>query len=119
MVAVAIPEFDVESAFDGTLADRWERELRGREDSAGMLCLLLCQLYWGFLHKSKSKIPPPKKSERLNQNATKRFFFGGGGFFLSKNQKTHCLSMWRANKSERWKGFRQSSTQHWKRGSVL
>lgn len=62
MVAVAIPEFDAESAFDGTLADRWERELRWREDSAGMLCLFLCQLYWGFLHESKSKIKIKKNS---------------------------------------------------------
>lgn len=42
IVAVTIPEFDaLESAFDGTLTERWERELRGREASAGMLCLYL------------------------------------------------------------------------------
>lgn len=48
MVAVAIPEFDAESAFDGTLADRWERELRGREVSAGMLCLFLWSVILGL-----------------------------------------------------------------------
>lgn len=41
-VAGASPEFEAwESGFDGKLPERWERELRGREASAGILCLFL------------------------------------------------------------------------------
>ena len=69
MVAVAIPEFDAESAFDGTLADRWERELRGRKASAGMLCLfprsVLGRFEIKYKNRKKRKLSegskPPKK----------------------------------------------------------
>lgn len=76
--------------------------------------------YWGLQYFSlkfqnpsptKPPPPPPPPPTRGPLPTQKK----------KKNEKkvTHCLSMWRANKSERWKGFRQSVTQHWKRGSVL
>lgn len=50
-----IPEFEaVESATDGTLVDRCERELRTREASADRLCLLLSVF---GLHLSTIKKP--------------------------------------------------------------
>lgn len=87
MVAVAIPEFDAESAFDGTLADRWERELRGREVSAGMLCLFLWSVIRIKITKLKKKIK--KKSRKINnprrpENPTQKWGWREGVFSFKK-----------------------------------
>lgn len=69
MVAVASPEFDaLESAFDGRLAERCERELRGKEASAGMLCLFLVstEATIVFLEGSKAFFYPKTKPKKQN-----------------------------------------------------
>lgn len=89
MVAVAIPEFDVESAFDGTLADRWERELRGREASAGMLCLFPCSVLGLFEIQYKNI----KNENFLKvQNPTKKKIFIFRKFFKKYSLSFHVAS---------------------------